>query len=264
MKKRIITVALVLALLATCFAGTYAYLQDTDAAVNTMTVGDVTIAQYEHKLVDGKLVKLDTTKTMQLFPVVHEGSGTYPTADNAWKFGNLYSNLDTSDGTTAKEDRYADLWNAPNVVDKMVSVENTGDHGAYVRTIVLVPAAVDEYVVLNRIAGMTWDEDKVNGIVYNGDTYNAVLFTYKRADGILEPGQSTGPSIMQVLLTNNVENDTFDEKYDEGIDIVVVSQAVQAAGFDGSAQALKAAFGEITAENIAKWVTEAVAAAAGK
>ena len=43
MKKRILTVALVVALLATCFAGTYAYLKDSEAQVNTFTVGEVYI-----------------------------------------------------------------------------------------------------------------------------------------------------------------------------------------------------------------------------
>ena len=39
MKKRIVTIALVVALMATCFAGTYAYLKDDEAQVNTFTTG---------------------------------------------------------------------------------------------------------------------------------------------------------------------------------------------------------------------------------
>lgn len=44
MKKRILTVALVVALLATCFAGTFAYLTDTHAQTNTFTTGNVLIS----------------------------------------------------------------------------------------------------------------------------------------------------------------------------------------------------------------------------
>lgn len=55
MKKRILTVALVVALLATCFAGTYAYLTDTDEQVNTFTTGKVDIA------LDEAVVEKDTT-----------------------------------------------------------------------------------------------------------------------------------------------------------------------------------------------------------
>lgn len=253
MKKRIVTIALVIALLATCFAGTLAYLQDTDAAVNTMTVGNVEIMQKEHQLVDGELVELSASPVLKLLPVVYFGSGNYPTAAEEWYFGNQYANLDVSDGT-ALLDRWTTLWNAPNVVDKMISVTNTGDHGAYVRTIIALPAEVDPYVVLNRTAGKTWAEVEVEGVEYNGDIYNIVIYTYIRADGILEPKESTGPNVMQVLLTNDVENDTISDKYDAGIKIFALSQAVQAAGFTSADQALNAAFGEPTAVNIAAWL----------
>lgn len=51
MKKRIITICLVAALLATCFAGTYAYLTDTKAVKNTFTTGNVYITMDEAKVV---------------------------------------------------------------------------------------------------------------------------------------------------------------------------------------------------------------------
>lgn len=47
MKKRILTIALVVALLATCFAGTYAYLMDSEAQTNTFTTGNVYISMDE-------------------------------------------------------------------------------------------------------------------------------------------------------------------------------------------------------------------------
>lgn len=50
MKKRILTIALVVALLATCFAGTYAYLKDDEAQVNTFTTGKVYITLDEAKV----------------------------------------------------------------------------------------------------------------------------------------------------------------------------------------------------------------------
>ena len=54
MKKRIVTIALVIALLATCFAGTYAYLTDSYAIANTFTVGNVYIELTETGAVNGK------------------------------------------------------------------------------------------------------------------------------------------------------------------------------------------------------------------
>ena len=50
MKKRIVTIALVVALLATCFAGTYAYLTDNASKTNTFTVGSVDIELLESQL----------------------------------------------------------------------------------------------------------------------------------------------------------------------------------------------------------------------
>ena len=66
MKKRILTIALVAALLATCFAGTYAYLTDTAAQKNTFTTGNVYITLDEAK-VDGT-GRTTETQDYKLFP----------------------------------------------------------------------------------------------------------------------------------------------------------------------------------------------------
>ena len=66
MKKRILTVALVVALLATCFGGTLAYLKDTDAQVNAFTTGNVYISLDEavvEKDTDGNLVAKGEERT---------------------------------------------------------------------------------------------------------------------------------------------------------------------------------------------------------
>lgn len=79
MKKRIVTIALVVALLATCFAGTYAYLIDSEAQKNTFTTGNVliTLDEAEVKNVNGNLVAtgeriVDGAKaqTYHLFPAM--------------------------------------------------------------------------------------------------------------------------------------------------------------------------------------------------
>ena len=73
MKKRIVTIALVIALLATCFAGTYAYLKDSQAVVNTFTTGNVYItltepnapAQNAYHLIPNKSYPKDPTITLK-------------------------------------------------------------------------------------------------------------------------------------------------------------------------------------------------------
>ena len=54
MKKRIVTIALVVALLATCFGGTQAYLKDSQAVKNTFTTGNVYITLAETGAVNGQ------------------------------------------------------------------------------------------------------------------------------------------------------------------------------------------------------------------
>ena len=54
MKKRIVTIALVIALLATCFGGTLAYLKDSQAVKNTFTTGNVYITLTETDAVNGQ------------------------------------------------------------------------------------------------------------------------------------------------------------------------------------------------------------------
>ena len=56
MKKRIVIIALVVALLATCFAGTFAYLTDSESQKNTFTAGNVYIT-----LDEAAVVKDDAT-----------------------------------------------------------------------------------------------------------------------------------------------------------------------------------------------------------
>lgn len=68
MKKRILTVALVVALLATCFAGTYAYLTDEHTQKNTFTTGNVGISLDEavvEKDAKGNLVANGEERTIE-------------------------------------------------------------------------------------------------------------------------------------------------------------------------------------------------------
>ena len=96
MKKRILTVALVVALLATCFGGTLAYLKDSEAQTNTFTTGNVLISLDEavvEKNAEGNLVAKDEERTedeqsYHLFPAMTVTKDPTITVDaeseNAW------------------------------------------------------------------------------------------------------------------------------------------------------------------------------------
>lgn len=96
MKKRILTVALVVALLATCFGGTLAYLKDSETQLNTFTTGNVLISLDEavvEKNAEGNLVakgeeRTEDEQSYHLFPAMTVTKDPTITVDaeseNAW------------------------------------------------------------------------------------------------------------------------------------------------------------------------------------
>ena len=274
MKKKIIALCLILALAAIAvIGGTMAYFQDSDEDVNVFTYGNVDIEQYEHEFDDaGDFVELDADtaeEALKLMPVIHFGSGNYPNANpdsgtgEKFMIGSYYDNLDVEDGGVAAAERWAGAWTEPNVVDKYVSVTNTGANDCYVRTIIAYPKAMDDLICVNGISGKTWDLTSIDDspvIVVDGIEYVIQVYTYIR-DGVLEPEKSTGPSLMQVLMMNDVDFEDIPAEFVDGFKILAVSQAVQTDGFaEAFAKndmgytyvadyALDAAFGEITADN---------------
>ena len=233
MKKRILTIALVVALLATCFAGTYAYLTDKDAATNVMTLGNVYIDQIEEERnEEGKLVPF--TQVKPAYPAV---------GDIEWANGTI-----TVGGGTQKVFHEG----LKNVVDKFVYVENTGKSDAYVRTIIAIEAPEYDpndliHVNVNNTNGVTmttWAPVDINGVQF---VY--AVFTYTNA---LAPNAKTPVSLAQVFLDSKATND-YCNAFGDTWEILTLSQAVQSAGFDGAATALDEAFGAADAANVAEW-----------
>ena len=107
MKKRIVTIALVVALLATCFAGTYAYLTDFEQATNEFTIGNVRIDLYETVEHTNKLGKDVTAGVTDL----------------------------GKDTDTATEYKYTSIMPG-DTMEKVVTVENTGDNDAYIALVI--------------------------------------------------------------------------------------------------------------------------------
>lgn len=103
MKKRIVTIALVVALLATCFAGTYAYLTDNEQATNEFTIGSVAIDLYE------TVSHTDAKGNNVTAPETDLGKGS----DEAT--GYIYVKVMPGD-----------------TMEKVVTVENTGDNEAFI------------------------------------------------------------------------------------------------------------------------------------
>ena len=251
-RKLILILAIVLSV-AIAAGGTMAYLQDTDEDVNVMTLGNVYITQNEQERNEaGELVPFTQEKPM--YPAVYEGDAI----DYA----------DKEDWPVPDDQAWQMLEDNENVIDKIVTVTNTGKSPAYVRTLIALEGtgkygpnyadgAMVKYLwcgseVGDRIAAAFEGEITVDGV-----DYTVISFTYVNE---LAPGETTIPSLKQLYLSKDAGNEEM-EYYGEYYDVLVLSQAVQTQGFEdqnenGTAadEALNTAFGkaEVT-ENLIKW-----------
>ena len=236
MKKKIAVLSLAIAIIAIAVVGgSLAWFNDTDEVTNTFIVGDIDIEQHE-KDNDGNAFVQNQT----MLPIVNT---TAPSTD-------------------------------ANYIDKVVTVENTGKNDAYVRTIVALEQgsiAADEFVNIimtnsdykssQNNYSAHWDRELAATDVEIGETkYYIYVYTYcgptSNPNGILAPGAASYPSLLQVYMKPNATNEDVEalDGNDNGkYDILVLSQAVQTAGFDDAQTALNTAFGEVNKTNLKVW-----------
>lgn len=249
MKKRIVTIALVVALVAIAAVGTLAYFTDTDNATNTFTVGNVSIDLIEQQRGENGLVPFEQNK--KLYPIVGSAQG--------------------------EKDEYG-MPLAKNYVDKMVTIQNTGSEKAYIRAYFAIPSALDDgYETFNaglNVLHFNFGNKVENGVVtstegaewiwthgnkwnyfettIDGIKYNVYFADYYQA---VDAGATTEQLVQGVYLDK-----TFDIKdgkcyafgkevtLDDGwswrsVSCPVFAVACQAEGFDSAAAAMDAAFG---------------------
>lgn len=270
MKKKILALAMVVCLAVVAVTGfTLAYFTDTDGATNTMVAGNVKIAQNETDR-DGE----DFEQNQKLVPGVY-----YKTTDDDGDWV-PYNGAQPEKDSTDNEYEVS-IWDesVKNVIDKFVTVKNTGSEAAYVRTIFLIEEkatiVLDDDITLGNgedfwdIVGdyshMEYAGDAVKynwntqeGITYseaayvqiNGQDYKVIVATY---DAALASGETSVPSLCQFYLDPMTGNDWYEEMGSDEFNIHALSQAVQAQGFDDADTALELAFGEVTEENLTDW-----------
>lgn len=234
MKKTtlLMIVSLVLAI-ALGIGSTLAYLSDTDADVNVMTLGSVYITQNEQERnADGELVAFTPNK-----PAVPAVYDTIAWDDEGVQVGDVsYKVFDDS---------------MKNVIDKIVTVTNTGKSDAYVRTLVAFesPEGFDD----NKIHANYNATDTTSGewfyFVHDGVRYVATSYTYKE---VLPAGATSAPSLVQFFFDKTTTNEDVAVLGDE-YTVLVLSQAVQAEGFDDPADALNEAFGVPSEAKFVEW-----------
>ena len=241
MKRKILAIALVVCLAVVAIAGaSLAYLTDKDEAVNVMTLGNVNIEQHE-KDVNGETFVQD----QDLFPMVDlraEGDAVIVDGANGEPVFNSKMN---------------------NVIDKFVTVENTGDYAAYVRTILAfetsrqyAEGSSTEFTDMHHTyIGVNGTFDYLDQyIVIDGVEYVLAVCVYEEA---LEPGATTAASLRQFFMAPTANNE-ITTLFGEDYTILALSQAVQAAGFEsvGAEVALNTSFGEISEELAQGWFEE--------
>lgn len=233
-KKKILTLALVLALLAiVTVGGSLAWFTAEDSAKNTFTVGSVEIRQLEQQENEnGELEDFEQGK--QLLPIVNIND---PAAD-------------------------------PNYQQKIVSVENFGKNDAYVQTHIAIPTKLVGYIKLdldfeNDAGQPLWEDvtpEQGNTVEVDGVSYTVYTYRYMWT---LVKETKTEPILRGVYMDaavdikNNAEGQPeyckpngsggFDfSEFPVGnaeINVLVASQAVQKEGFGSAEEALEAAFG---------------------
>lgn len=243
MKKKILSITLVVCLLATALvSGTLAYFTDSEKATNTMVIGNVDIDIDE-------LAYDKTTGTWSKF--VDDKFVVYPQTK---KDGSLNYN-------------------------KMVYTFNNSanDQAAYIRNIILVEVpegkvANDKIMFLytNDDAGdkhgaVEIDSYTGSDLIINDVHYHAYVYTDKDYEPIPSGHYlSTLSSVWMVDTATNADA----AKYGKQVDIITFSQAIQSEGFEyvagGAYKTQKEAydaamkqFGDLTAKNIISWVTGA-------
>lgn len=272
--KNVLLTSLSFVLIAAfAIGGTLAYFTSTDSDVNVMTLGNVSIAQHEYQRAEG--VAHDAgepgagngVKEGALVPFV-QGQPLYPAVPKNNASTDYTAEQATEDlffwgdyvysGTAGNG-----LWNdskLSNVMDKMVFVENTGKSDAYFRTIIAFEcpegmeysSGADKEFMMNTNGSALYSWENIGYITMDGVRYLVNIATYQNA---LKPGNQSHPSLLQVVMTHNATNEDM-ELLGDTYDILVLSQAVQTAGFADAKTALDAGFGVATAEKVKTWLKD--------
>lgn len=267
-KKKVLAAASYVMVAALAVGGTVAYLADTDKDVNVMTYGNVSIDQHEYQRVvdeNGDYAKSTFDgQDSYVLEAFEQGKMLMP-ATNADNHG--AGDWDTTTVRMSQVDSYGGMsvFENENAVDKFVTVENTGRSDAYVRTLVAVEVGSADADLIGTSYHQTWTSNQIGTITIEGCNYYLTEYVYKggqlsdgtwrHENGILPAHDTSYPSLAQVYLQSKATSEDVEKLDANGngtLDIYVLSQAVQADGFETADAAFTAAFGDV-ATNATAW-----------
>lgn len=223
MKKKIVSLALAVCLLAIAAVGTLAYFTDTASAKNTFTVGNVDI----------KLDETDITK------------------DNArTEEGNTYSNIYPGQ-TLVKDPKVTNVGSYDAYVKVDVTVPN-----AALKAFGINGAPYDQFksIVTGGIMGQTYAPSaKADNGIADGLANDDYLLTYAVGDTAtvftvyaLKPmAKDAAFTVFEnIVVPADLDNANFADILADGFTMDIFASAIQANGFDSAA----AAFAALAAE----------------
>lgn len=288
MKKStlIMMLSIVLAV-ALGIGGTLAYLTDTDADVNTMVLGNVQIVQNEQERVKDEEGNFTSalqpfTNNQTIYPAVYDvkpnDQAKVPLNVNGYEikireFPNYVDKMVSVTNTGASDAYVRTIIAVPNALNTDYSDATEGNNVS--ETWLHWNSITDTDTTPNNGWYAGSDENRteypgaenryiIKDVEINGAMYTVCVFTNMDP---LAPGETTGPCMAGFYLDNNVDyedgNYVWRDKetgkatvvWDKDqIDILVMSQAVQAQGFDHAYDALNAAFGVVDADKAATWL----------
>ena len=268
LKKIIISILSLALVSALSIAGTIAYLTYEDSDVNVMTLGNVKIKQHEYERIqnaDGSYEMITSEKYGEGYKIKEfsQAKPLYPATGTIVGWGdNVY--FDQIKGASGGQSVFDGL---NNVQDKFVLVENTGKSDAYVRTIFAFEMGsttaerFDEIIGISTGDFWSWNDVGIKSI--NGNNYYVYEAVYKgsasrHTNGVLPADEYTYNSLGQVYLASMATNEDCEDLDGNGngtYDILVLSQAVQTAGFDDAKSALDTAFGTVV-DNVVEWLKD--------
>lgn len=223
MKKKVLTIAIAVALIAIVVSGSLAYFTAGDEVTNTFTIGSVEIDLWENGVEAGETMAMG-----QLIPVV----GSDPTKES------------------------------DNYQLKAVQVKNTGLNPAYVEVFIAAPKILDDAGVLKLVNNYPtsetygWDAPTNVGtmtkdsVVYNvykyrysttlnagGITDEAIEYVYINSQADMDVTRDANGTITEAYFTMNGNKVDFNVATMK-LDVYVASWAIQSEGFDTAESAL--------------------------
>ena len=224
MKKKILSLCLVVALMATAIAGaTLANFTDTESETNVMTIGNVDITLHEIQKIkdtnqDGELDKEEfKDEDFVLYPISNE--------------------------------------QGIQLINKQVDVENTSPSNdpVYIRTIIAIE---DWFAGEEDVLGLHWryfdqyvDVETYADLKIDGQEYDVLVFTNK-TEAAYAKGEKQY-SLGSVWLDENLTQEQIAKYFGEKVEILVLGQGIQATGL--THEEAMAELGEINSENLSAW-----------